>query len=143
MQAQNKIRPKRNFNEDDKVIVYDSFKKINFSGIVKEVLGNNNYLVKVDGLIKHISGDCMSYDKSTSEEDGNLEVNDLNNDNLETILDDDAISIVSDSTVDSDVIVTHPPPHNIQNVRPNGARRMMLRRLGSPPQFQQRLRARN
>ncbi|CAL4124625.1 unnamed protein product, partial [Meganyctiphanes norvegica] len=50
----------RNFNEDDNVIVYDSFKKINFSGIVKEVLGNNNYLVEVNGLIKHISGDSIA-----------------------------------------------------------------------------------
>ncbi|CAL4110654.1 unnamed protein product, partial [Meganyctiphanes norvegica] len=113
MQAQNKIRPKRNFNEDDSVIVYDSFKKISFSGVVKEVLGNNNYLVEVNGLIKHISGDCMSYNKSTnckSEEDGNLAVQNLSDGNLDTVLEDDAISIISDSTVDSNILVAHPPP---------------------------------
>ena len=44
----------RHFNEDDKVVVYDNFKKLNFPGIVKEVLGKNNYLVEIDGLNKHV-----------------------------------------------------------------------------------------
>ena len=145
-QAQNKIKPMRHFNEDDKVVVYDNFKKLNSPGIVKEVLGKNNYLVEIDGLNKHVSGDCMSYDKSTniSEVDETCDLQDLSNENLNDILDEvDVISIVSDSTVDSDILVAHPPPHNVQNVRPNRARRMMLQRLGSPPQLQQRLRTRH
>ena len=49
LQSQNKIRAKRSFNEDDKVVVFDLKTRTSSSGIITEVLGNKNYLVELDG----------------------------------------------------------------------------------------------
>ena len=151
LQAQNKVRTKRSFNEEDKVVVFDLKTKTSTAGVVTEVCGNNDYLVEVDGIVKHVFGDCITVDKSSKQEnnsinveaDNNNELLDLSQDVPENILEDDTVSLASESLVAS--IIVGQPPHfnnnrNVNNCR-GGRRMMMVRRLGSPPRQQSRLRS--
>ena len=55
-----KLRKRRNFDEGEKVVVYDNHTKLSYPAVVSEILGTNNYLVNSDNGSKHVSGDNMS-----------------------------------------------------------------------------------
>ena len=55
-----KLRKRKSFGENEKVIVYDNHKKLSYPAVVKEILGTNNYLVESDNGPKHVSGDVLS-----------------------------------------------------------------------------------
>ena len=50
----------RKFNIGDIVLVYDNVSKLNDYGIIKLVKSNNSYVIDIDGVNKHISGDNLS-----------------------------------------------------------------------------------
>ena len=137
--------------EDDKVIVFDLKSRTLSAGVILEVKGRNNYLVQVGDLVKHVSDDCITPNKSSQLEknstnvsvpvDENSEVQDLYG--QEAMLEDDAVSVASDSTTSSIGVARPQGPwrNNYRNVRRN--RRMMLERLGGPPTQNSRLRSGN
>ena len=55
-----KLRKRRNFDEGEKVVIYDNHTKLSYPAVVSEILGTNNYLVNSDNGRKHVSGDVMS-----------------------------------------------------------------------------------
>ena len=55
-----KIGHKWIFDVGDIVLVYDNMSKLNDYGIIKLVKSNNSYVVDIDDVIKHISGDNLS-----------------------------------------------------------------------------------
>ena len=55
-----KMRKRKNFDEGEKVKVYDSHRKLSYPAVVTHVLGTNNYLVDSDNGPKHVSGDILS-----------------------------------------------------------------------------------
>ena len=116
--------------------------------------GTNSYLVQVGDTTKHVSGDCLTVDRAESQSDnnisnntprsadGNIEIQDLGQ---EAMLEDDedAMSVKSDSTVNS-IYGTARPQGNIRNNRLNrNHRRMMLERLDRPALQNSRLRSGN
>ena len=150
LQSKRKIRTRRSFMEDERVVVFDIRSKTSSEGVVLEVLGRNTYLVEVNGVSKHISGDCLTENKSdrkTSDSsdlgDENLEAN-LQFDNDQIQWDDDNMSVASDSTASS---IDFPRPQgplilnrNI-NYRRRRRNRMMLERLDAPIVQDSRLRS--
>ena len=115
-----------------------------------EVKGRNSYLVQVGNIVKHISGDCITLDKASQSEDissnvpgsadENSEIQDLGQ---ESMLEDDTMSVASDSTVNSIYGTARPQGlnRNHRNILRN--RRKMLERLGRPPTQNTRLRSGN
>ena len=55
-----RLRNRRNFDEGDRVVVYDNHTKLSYPAVVSEILGTNNYLVNSENGSKHVSGDVMS-----------------------------------------------------------------------------------
>ena len=51
---------RRQFEEGEEVVAYDAHTKRSHAGRIKEVLGNNTYLVDIAGSTKHMSGDVIS-----------------------------------------------------------------------------------
>lgn len=51
----------RSYQPGDSVLVYDTQKKINSSGVVKECKSRNSYIVTVNDREKHISGDHITF----------------------------------------------------------------------------------
>ena len=111
------------FQPGDVVLVYNNHTKLNSPGTVKDVKSNNSYIVFVDGIDRHISGDNMSLIKD-SDCKINDSVNNLppNNDYLNTVLPDqnindsdceDNISIYSE---DSDNVYIPPTKTVLYNV---------------------------
>ena len=86
----------KNFLKGDRVLVYDKVTKMNSIGVVVEIKSKNSYLVNIDGIIKHISGDNMSH---TTIDIVNDSKDDVNRDNSDDIS-DETDSVVSD---DSDI----------------------------------------
>ena len=134
--------------EDDRVVVFDIKSKTSSEGIVLEVLGRNNYLVEVDGIAKHISGDCLSTNKSeiAGNGSGNSDPLDENGEENQDILwEDDNVSIASDSTASSiSILCPQGPQRNIRNRnKRNRRRRMMLEHLNAPVIQGSRLRSGN
>ena len=139
--------------EDDRIIVFDIRTKTSSEGVVLEVLGKNTYLVEVDGVTKHISGDFLSENKSEKARnssgngdplDENLEDN-LEFDNGQIHLEEDNMSVASDSTA-SIISILRPqgqPRNNRNRNNRNRRRRMMLERLNAPIIQGSRLRSGN
>ena len=148
LQSQRKIRTRRSYMEDDRVVVFDIKSKTSSEGIVLEVLGKNTYLVEVDGVTKHISGDCLSDNKSENARNssGNSDPLDENGEeNQENLWEDDNVSIASDSTASSmGILCPHGPPRNNRNRNNrNRQRRIMLELLNAPIIQGSRLRSGN
>ena len=96
LKHKNNVMPARNrakvFQVGDKVLVFDKMSKTNSKGIVTQVQSRNTYIVQINGVPKHISGDNMTI----SDIDNESIVNDSDKNS-----DLDSISIVSDdSSVD-------------------------------------------
>ena len=109
----NKFGSARNFNVGDIVLVYDPVLKLNEHGLINELKSNNSYIVDMDGVTKHISGDNMRLiqkvitndsDKDTNDSDINYNYKDTVNGNLSlsndkfNIDNSDTESIVSDNS---------------------------------------------
>ena len=82
----------RNFSVGDIVLVYDPVSKLNAYGLVKELKSNNSYIVDMDSVIKHISGDNMRLMQKVSTNDSDK---DTNNSCKETI--NNNLSLPNDS----------------------------------------------
>ena len=131
------------------MVIFDIKTKTSDSGIIKEVLGNNTYLVLVKDKMKHVSGDCITMNREITHNDNKVDqesdLQDLSLDNVHPLLDDDNHSIASESSVgDSSSVINHQPYANIRGRR--GRNRLMVRRLVTPPpprQNQGRLRSRH
>ena len=82
----------KNFLKGDRVLVYDKVTKLNSIGVVVENKSKNSYLVNVNGIIKHISGDNMSHTT--------IDIVDDTKDDVTSDISDDTDSVVSD---DSDI----------------------------------------
>ena len=146
-----KMRKRKNFDEGEKVIVYDVHKKLSYPAVVTQVLGTNNYLVESGNGPKHISGDVMSrrtaaaaVDARDSQIDSRNNNNDLH-DNLGTSsISDDSESISSDLSEDIDDLFA---PHIVgernfnNNVRPRRRVPREVANLGNFPQSATRLRS--
>ena len=56
----NTVQGRKDYNVGDIVCVYDNLSKVNNVGVIKEIKSNNSYLVNIDNVVKHISGDNIS-----------------------------------------------------------------------------------
>ena len=54
------MQGRKDYNVGDIVCVYDNLSKVNNVGVIKEIKSNNSYLVNIDNVVKHISGDNIS-----------------------------------------------------------------------------------
>ena len=139
-QSTAKLRNRRIFDEGDKVVVYDEFRKFSYPAVVSEILGNNNYLVMSDNGPKHVSGDVLSRDAA---EPATAPVDTVDEN---PVIDDDTISVLSDISEDFDEIYALPNAggvnNDIQNVR-NHCRRGQreIAGLGPAPLPMPRLRS--
>ena len=103
----------KGFQPGDVVLVYNNHTKLNSQGTVKDVKSNNSYIVFVDGIDRHISGDNMSLIKDS--DGGNNFANNLlpNENDLNTVLPDQNINNsdyednISINSEDSDIYI-HP-----------------------------------
>ena len=89
---QSRLKPKKIYKPNDKVLVFDNKTKLNSDGVVKDVKSNNSYTVFVDGRDKHISGDHMSL------------LNENVNRQLPVSLPDETLTVCDDSDSISDTI---------------------------------------
>ena len=76
----NKIGSTRNFSVGDIVLVYDPVSKLNAYGLINELKSNNSYIVDMDGVIKHISGDNMRLIQKVVTNDTDKDTNDIDKD---------------------------------------------------------------
>merc|ERR1712002_515060 len=74
---------RKTFKLNDKVLVYDKLSKLSSVGVVVAIKSRNSYSVKINGIIKHISGDNMSHSElsdnnsiNSDDEDSIIDVND-------------------------------------------------------------------
>ena len=140
-----KLRNRRNFDEGDKVVVYDNHKKLSYPAVVSEILGTNNYLVNSDNGPKHVSGDVLSRVSETATADPTADI-DTNHPEAATVEDDndetDNVSISSDLSEDLDDLYA---PHIVggDNIVVQRHRRGQreIANLGSVPQNLSRLRS--
>ena len=51
----------KSFEVGNHVLVYDKLTKTNSLGIIKEIKSKNSYIVDINGVLKHVSGDDMSH----------------------------------------------------------------------------------
>ena len=70
------VKSVRKFKPNDLVLVYNTQNKLNSKGIVKHVRSNNSYVVVINDIDKHISGDHMSLISNNSD----IDVININND---------------------------------------------------------------
>ena len=91
------------FQTGDVVLVYNNHTKLNSTGTVKDVKSNNSYIVFVDGIDRHISGDNMRIikdsDCNTIDSINNLSPND---NDLNTDLPDQNVNDSDDDTISID-----------------------------------------
>ena len=80
----------KNFLKGDRVLVYDKVTKLKFTGVVVENKSKNSYLVNVNGIIKHISGDNMSHTTK--------DIVDDTKDDVTSDISEDTDSVVSDDS---------------------------------------------
>ena len=111
-------RNRRLFHENEDVVVYCNRFKTSSAGKILEVLGNNNYMVDCGKGPQHVSGDCITrvpnvatravgaIDHGTQQASGGEVA--VQNDVMQyDMLDDqaeDARSIISESSIDSDIV---------------------------------------
>ena len=95
-----KLRNRRNFDEGDKVVVYDNHRKLSYPAVVSEILGTNNYLVDSDNGPKHVSGDVLSRVSETTTPVPTADID--NNHPTAIIIQDDNVSVSSDLSEDLD-----------------------------------------
>ena len=124
----NKLKHRKVFSEGENVIVYDNFRGTSYPAVVSEILGTNTYLVLSDNGTKHVSGDVISRDKSraiqpTAVEPPAAVAAEDNVDNI-SIVDEDNMSVVSDSSED----LTLPNTHSYDNVHDNVNNNIVHRR---------------
>ena len=143
-----KMRKRKTFDENEKVIVYDSHRKLSYPAVIKEILGTNNYIVDSDNGPKYVSGDVLSWMSGSTTADvqrsQNAEISNNLQDNL-TDSDnnvDDSISVSSDLSEDLDDLYA---PHvvgggNDNIVRPKRTPHEIAN-LGNVPQRVSRLRS--
>jgi hypothetical protein len=108
----------RNFSVGDIVLVYDPVSKLNKYGIIKELKSNNSYIVDMDSVIKHISGDNMRlmqkvYTIDSAKDTMNNHLS-LTNDSIDIDISDNE-SIVSDIS-DNESIVSDTSDFEFLNV---------------------------
>merc|ERR1712002_1044538 len=95
---------RKTFKVHDRVLVYDKLSKLSSVGVVVAIKSRNSYSVKINGIIKHISGDNMSHSElsdnlfTSDDEDTSLSDSD-NSSNHEFSDDDDSIIDVNDQPV--------------------------------------------
>ena len=94
-----KIGHKRKFDVGDIVLVYDNRSKLNDYGIIKLVKSNNSYVVDIDGVIKHISGDNLSIIQKVN--NVIMDNNDNANSDIISINDENNVSIDEDNISDT------------------------------------------
>ena len=113
-------RNRRIFHENEDVVVYCNRLKTSSQGKIIEVLGNNNYMVECGKGPQHVSGDCMSRVPNVAtrvvgaidhgnQHEPQAEVAVQNDVMQYDMLDDqadDARSIISESSIDSDIVAT-------------------------------------
>ena len=128
-----KLSNRRNFDEGDKVVVYDNHKKLSYPAVVSEILGTNNYLVNSDNGPKHVSGDVLSW---VSETVTAVPTADIDTNHPEAVtVEDDNVSVSSDLSEDLDDLYA---PHivggdnNVVQRHRRGQRE--IDNLGSVPQ---------
>ena len=94
-----KLRRRKQFLEDDKVLVYNNHTKLSWEGIIQDVLGQNMYLVRQGAELKRISGDLISKVSAQQEDVGEEMDQEIG---LEDFLDtDDTESVSSASSLGS------------------------------------------
>ena len=104
-----KSRNRRTFTGGDQVVVYCNRFKTSTAGEVLEVLGNNTYMVECGKGPQHVSGDCMSKVPEVATRRGTEHVAQQQSGDgvqhvLEDAAEDDARSIMSDSSIGSDIV---------------------------------------
>ena len=144
-------RNRRTFEEGEAVVVYCNRFKTSSAGKIIEVLGNNNYLADCGKGPQHVSGDCLSRvpDMATrpvgaTGHGGQQESRDEVQDEMLDDQADDTRSIVSESSIGSDIIAA--PVHESgrgQGQVPVRRRRRRADQLGPVQWNLQRLRPRD
>ena len=134
-----KLRKHRNFDEGDKVVVYDNHKKLSYPAVVSEILGTNNYLVNSDNGPKHVSGDVLSRVSETATAVPTADI-DTNHPEAVTV-ENDNVSVSADLSDDLDDLYA---PHIVggdNNVQRHRRGQREIANLGSVPQNLSRLRS--
>ena len=107
-----KLRNKNTFSENDDVTVYDNRTKLSAAGKILEVLGNDTYLADCGKGPQHISGDLISKVSAAADREivsSNRVQQEIEDDNLvvnNDFYDEDNVSIASESSIGSDIVVT-------------------------------------
>ena len=127
------------------MVVYDNRAKVSAAGKILEVLGTNTYLVECGKGPQHISGDVISKvpvtaDRRIGGENIGQQENGETADGGPEVQEDDNMSVVSESSVGSDLVMAPNDDHMVINRR---RRRTRLDQLGPVEQGLQRLRPRN
>merc|ERR1712055_331428 len=86
---------RKTFKLNDKVLVYDKLSKLSSVGVVVAIKSRNSYSVKINGIIKHISGDNMSHSELSDN-------NSITSDDVDTLSDTSSAHDYSD---DDDSII--------------------------------------
>ena len=91
------------FKNGDRVLVFDKITKLNNFGIVSDIKSKNSYIVNINGIPKHISGDNMSHTVPIDNDNEFVDGNDKDNVSVaesDTDSEIDNISLFSDDDVD-------------------------------------------
>ena len=120
------------FKNSDKVLVFDKLTKLNNLGTVLEVKSKNSYIVDINGVPKHISGDNMSHTVIIDNNSETIDNNDNEKDNVsdtESDTDtDDSISLFSeDDTTATPNFRLAPQQGNVRRHQPAPALPRRLR----------------
>ena len=99
--------------------MFDKMSKLNSLGVVVAIKSNNSYSVKINDVIKHISGDMMSHtdlsDNVSETIDDNVSDNDsVHSDSSSDISDSDSISLFSQDVTPH---VPQAPQQHVQRQR--------------------------
>ena len=144
-------RNRRTFGEGDAVVVYCNRFKTSSAGKVLEVLGNNNYMVDCGKGPQHVSGDCLTKVPDVATRavgaTGHVVQQESRDEVQDEMLDDqadDTRSIVSESSIDSDIVAAPMRDNGRgQGQVPACRRRKRADQLGPVQWNLQRLRPRN
>ena len=125
-----RLRSKKTFAEGEEVIENDNKSKLSTAGKILDLLGNNTYLADCGKGPQHVSGDLLSkVSEAADREVGRSnEVQQIEDDNFVDRdlfqVDDDNISIASESSIGSDIVAA---PDNLNvnvNIPRRGRRRL-------------------
>ena len=135
----NKVKNVRVFKLGDNVLVYNTQTKMNSKGVIKDIKSKNSYIVLINNIEKHISGDHMSL---LSNDNNSENFNTIPDDDLDMYSDTDSVTEYDSDEEEIDFSVPNRTNINDHNNIPKRKYRTEVQRLQNIP-LSNRLRPRN